>query len=216
MPTHLRNLPRWPGAALIPYLFATAIMAQTAPVDSATLRQIMERLDRLEQQNRDLAEEVHALRKELALSHNTPEPAKTAGKDSANADLAERMDVDEHRLEEQAQTKVESSQHFPIRITGMALFNAYTNSSTEGGPGEPTFVPLQGDVLSGGASLRQTVLGLDFRAPRFSTAVASTASSTWISSAREEIRSAALSAFARRESSSIGPILQSCSVRISH
>jgi hypothetical protein len=173
MPTHLRTLPRWPGAALVlPCFFATAMMAQTAPDEAGALRQIMERLDRLEQQNRDLAAEVRALRQDLALARGKPEngPAaaettKPATPESTPTDLAERMDIQEHRLEEQAQAKVESSQHFPIRITGMALFNAFTNSSAAGGPGEPTFVPLQGNALSGGASLRQTVLGLDFRGP---------------------------------------------------
>ncbi len=172
MPTHLRTLHRWPGATLVlPCVFATAMMAQTTPEDTGTLRQILERLDHLEQQNRDLTEEIHALRKELAVAHGTPqnppaaETAKTAPTESTSADLAERIDVQEHRLEEQAQTKVESSQHFPIRITGMALFNAFTNSSVAGGPGEPVVAPVQGGALSGGASLRQTVLGLDFRGP---------------------------------------------------
>jgi hypothetical protein len=167
MPTHLRNLPRWPGATLaLHFFFASAIVAQSAPDDAGTLRQILERLDRLEQQNRNLTEEVHALRKDLALARGTPaaETAKTAAPPEP-ADLAEKMDVQEHRLDEQAQTKVESSQHFPIRITGMALFNAFTNSSANGGPGEPVVAPIQRDALSAGASLRQTVLGLDFRGP---------------------------------------------------
>jgi hypothetical protein len=143
------------------------MVAQTAPDDAGTLRQILERLDRLEQQNRDLSEEVRALRKDLALARSTPaaETVKVAPPEPATADLAEKMDVQDHRLDEQAQTKVESSQHFPIRITGMALFNAFTNSSANGGPGEPVVVPVQGGALSGGASLRQTVLGLDFRGP---------------------------------------------------
>jgi hypothetical protein len=173
MPTHLRNPHRWPGTTLVlPFVFVTATMAQTTPEDAGTLRQILERLDRLEQQNRDLTEEIRSLRKDLALARGTPgnapaaaETAKATPPESTPADLAERVDVQEHRLDEQAQTKVESSQHFPIRITGMALFNAYTNSSAAGGPGEPTYVPLQSDALSGGASLRQTVLGLDFRGP---------------------------------------------------
>jgi hypothetical protein len=173
MPTHLQNLLRWPGATLVlPFVFAIAMIAQTAPEDPGTLRRVLERLDRLEQQNRDLAEQVHLLRNELALARGTPAStpaaaatAKTAPPESTTADLAERMDVQEHRLEEQAQTKVESSQHFPIRITGMALFNAFLNSRATGGPGVPTAAPVQGDALSGGASLRQTVLGLDFRGP---------------------------------------------------
>ncbi len=165
MPTHLRILPRWPGAALVlPCVFASVVVAQTIPQDAGTMRQILERLDHLEQQNRDLAEQVSALRQELAMARGTPAMPPPAPETPA-ADVASRMDVQEHRLEEQAQTKVEASQHFPIRVTGMALFNAFTNSTAAGGPGEPVIAPGSPDALSGGASLRQTVLGLDFRGP---------------------------------------------------
>jgi hypothetical protein len=40
--------------------------------------------------------------------------------------------VSEHRIEELAQTKVESSQRFPIQLTGTALFNAYGNGAYGG------------------------------------------------------------------------------------
>ena len=73
------------------------------------------------------------------------------------------MDVEERRVEEMAQTKVESSQHFPIRITGMALFNSYINSNS-GAPDIPTLVQ-PGGPLTGGATLRQTVIGLDYQGP---------------------------------------------------
>jgi len=162
MQPHLHHLPRWPGATLILFgLFAASAAAQTASEDSATLRQILERLDRLEQQNRDLTAEVGALRKELAEARTAPAGAETA---KATPDLPERMDVEEHRVEEMAQTKVESSQHFPIRITGMALFNSYVNSNS-GAPDVPTVVGPGSGPRTGGATLRQTVIGLDYQGP---------------------------------------------------
>lgn len=148
------------GSALLCLFASTAILAAQAPPpqNSATLDQILERLDRLEKQNRELVDEVRTLRNELTLAHKAPEtkPSET---------VTERLDVQERRIEEQAQTKVESSQHLPIRITGMALFNAFVNSRQTGGVENPIFAPATGGAFSGGATLRQTILGVEFRGP---------------------------------------------------
>jgi hypothetical protein len=167
MQTHPHHFHRWLGATMVLFcLLGGVAFAQTSSDDSATLHHILERLDRLEQQNRDLTVEVGALRKELAQARNAPEGAP-AGAETAKAEPAagipERMDVEERRVEEMAQTKVESSQHFPIRITGMALFNSYINSNS-GAPDVPMLIQ-PGGPLTGGATVRQTVLGLDYQGP---------------------------------------------------
>lgn len=174
MHIHLPILRRWLAATLtLACVFAGSAVAQTATGDSAMLRQILERLDHLEQQNRELTAEVGALRKELAAARGGPQSAPTvaetaqptsaAAQAASAGDLDERMDVQERRVEEMAQTKVESSQHFPIRITGMALFNSYINSNSSV-PDVPT-VLAGGGPLAGGATLRQTVIGLDYQGP---------------------------------------------------
>ncbi len=176
MQIHLNILHRWLGATLtLACVFGTSAAAQTATGDSATLHQILERLDRLEQQNRELAAEVGALRKELAAAHGVPQgaaagaetaqstPAAAAPPAAPSSDLDERLAVQEQRTDEMAQTKVESSQHFPIRITGMALFNSYINSNSSV-PDVPTTLTGSGP-LAGGATLRQTVIGLDYQGP---------------------------------------------------
>ncbi|HWB95736.1 MAG TPA: hypothetical protein VG672_03515, partial [Bryobacteraceae bacterium] len=76
----------------------------------------------------------------------------------------DRVTVAEHRIEEQAQTKVEASQRFPIRLTGMALFNTYLNSKQNGDSQYPT-IAVPGQARNGGATLRQTVLGLQYQGP---------------------------------------------------
>jgi hypothetical protein len=154
----LRN--RWFCPALL--LWPIALGAQTPP----ELASIVERLDRLEQENRALSEEVKALRAELAASRGTS--ATTAGTPAVAsapnpATVEERLDIQERRTDEQAQTKVEASQKFPIRITGMALFNTYLNSRQNGGMEYPT-VAAAGDGRAG-ATLRQTTIGLEFRGP---------------------------------------------------
>src|SRR5713226_5485901 len=147
MQTQLRNFHRRPAATVFSFLAAVILAAAQTPVESpSAFEQILARLDRLERQNRDLAEQVRALRNELALSQNHSSAASSdtvaagpaASDDAQAASVNERLDVQEHRLEEQAQTKVESSQHMPVRITGMALFNAFLNSR----PNENLVVPV--------------------------------------------------------------------------
>ena len=45
--------------------------------------------------------------------------------------------MEETRSEEVAQTKVESSQKFPLRVPGMALFNTFLNSHQAAGADYP-------------------------------------------------------------------------------
>jgi hypothetical protein len=130
-------------------------LAQSSP----ELQQILQRLEHLEEQNRELVEEVRALRAQLSAA--PPEAAKA----EPPAALEERLEVQERRTDELAQTKVEASQRFPIRITGMALFNTYLNSKQSGGAEYPT-VATPGTPASGGATLRQTILGLEYQGPQ--------------------------------------------------
>ena len=138
-------------AALLCALAGASAHAQTA----GEIDRILERLERIERANQALSEEVRALRVELA--------ARTPG--AASAPLAERVEVVETRVAEQADTKVESSQRFPIRLTGMALFNTFLNSRNNGGSQYPV-IATPGLARNGGAAFRQTVIGLDFRGPQ--------------------------------------------------
>ena len=174
MQTIVLNPLKCSGAILATWLMLSrSAMGQAPPEESAVLQQVLARLDRIEQQNQELTGEIRALRQELAASqgHQATSAGSAPGTSSPSngalaEDLAEKLDVQERRLEEQAQTKVESSQHLPIRITGMALFNAFLNSGRpDSGSVVPVTAPLGGDGLSGGATLRQTILGLEFRGP---------------------------------------------------
>lgn len=139
------------------------------------LAQILERLDKLERDNRALSEEVRSLRARLDSTGDskTEPPANGetvpgAGTSSAAAGtpatVEEKLDIQGKRIDEQAQTKVEASQKFPIRLTGMALFNAFMNSKQNGGAEYPVVASAPGAGLAG-ATLRQTIIGLDFRGP---------------------------------------------------
>jgi hypothetical protein len=136
--------------------------AQTNP----DIAKILERLDRLEQENRSLASEVKALRAELASVGKPPGEAAADATASTEleapkATLEERVDIQQARVEEMAQTKVEGAQKFPVRLTGMALFNAFMNSKTSGGSDYPVVAAAPGSGHDG-ATVRQSIIGLEF------------------------------------------------------
>jgi hypothetical protein len=130
-----------------------------AGAQTPDLSAILQRLDRLERENRELADQVKALQARLEVG--TPKPADGR---PVEVPLDQRVEIQERRVDELAQTKVEAAQKFPIRLTGMALFNAFTNSRQSGGADYPVTAADPGPNHAG-ATLRQTILGLEFRGP---------------------------------------------------
>ncbi len=144
-------------AILLVFAAPAILRAQTQPDTAA----ILDRLDRLERENRAMAEEIQALRAQLTAAHAAPEtPA------AAPETLEEKVDVQGQRVEEQAQTKVESSQRFPIKLTGMALVNAFVNSKQNGGSDYATAASAAPGADRGGATVRQSIIGLEYNGPQ--------------------------------------------------
>ena len=152
-----------------PLLWPLALPAQ----NNSEIATILGRLDKLERENQALAAEVRQLRAELAASRGAPTSAAQTGdgaeaRQTTNNDglphVAEELDVQEKRVEELAQTKVEASEHFPIRLTGTALFNSFLDSKQNGSADYPNVAAPTGPGHAG-ATLRQTTLGLEFRGP---------------------------------------------------
>lgn len=164
---------------------AQAPRSQEPPSNGKTdLQLILERLDRLEQENRDLAAQVSALRSELAAARgvapsNPPAtearatPAETPSPDAASpppqtasVPLDERVAVQEQRTADLEQTKVETAHRLPVTLTGMVLFNSFLNGRYSGGYEYPlTASPVSG-ASGSGATLSQSILGLTFQGPR--------------------------------------------------
>jgi hypothetical protein len=138
-------------------LWPALLGAQQTP----EINQILERLDKLEQQNRALSEQVQQLKSELAAAH--PDASANA---TASSTVEEKLAIQDSRIEEQSQTKVEASQKFPISLTGMVLFNTYLNSRQGGGNEYPTAAALTPSPEAAGATLRQTVIGLEYHGPQ--------------------------------------------------
>jgi hypothetical protein len=171
----LKSICRSPAIIL---LAAVSAGAQTA----AETQKILERLDRLESENRRLSQEITALRSELDTARAKADPAAPVPGAASVASqtskgevpepgplqpgVAEGLDVDQTRIAELDQKKVESSQKMPVQLTGMLLFNAFENGKYSAS----TLVdPVVASNVAGqhltGATFRQTVLGLRFFGP---------------------------------------------------
>ncbi len=142
-----------------PIKFAAALLFSSLFLQAQTtqLTGVIERLDRLEQENRALSDEIKALRAEIAT-------LRGSATESQNA-VDGRLELQERRIEEQAQSKVESSQKFPVRLAGMALFNAFTDSKQNAGIDYPVVAGPSGPGRAG-ATVRQSIIGLEFRGPQ--------------------------------------------------
>src|ERR1700733_11724725 len=167
--------------ALLTLGMSMAASAQSAPHNATEMQGILDRLDQLEKDNQALLEEVRSLRQEVSGLHSPPassgtqaaEPRSTQSETTGQSENAaqsqtadERQAVDENRIDELAQTKVEAAQKFPIRITGMALFNASVNGRFNGDMENPLVASSAPEEMTGDGTLRQTTLGLLFNGPQ--------------------------------------------------
>ena len=142
---------------------AGSVSAQQQP----DLRQVIDRLDRLEAQNRELMGEILALRQQLAATQPAPaETGQQAAAEVAPQPLTERVEIAERRLAELDQTKVTSEHRLPLTFTGMLLFNTFWNGKEAAGADNPTVVPAAGKQGSAGATFRQSVIGIKLDGPR--------------------------------------------------
>ncbi len=137
-------------------LGGAVLQAQSTP----EIREILGRLQKLEEANRSLNEEVHSLRLELAAARSGTPPSPVA-------EQAQEQDaVQKARVEDLAQSKVEASQKLPITVTGMALFNTYVNGRYNGGTENTVIAPLTPGDATGGGTLRQSIIGLLYDSPQ--------------------------------------------------
>ncbi|MBS1873433.1 MAG: hypothetical protein JSU00_09460 [Acidobacteria bacterium] len=136
------------------------VPAIAAAQDRQELKEILDRLARVEEQNRMLVDEVRALRKELAESRAGAPAAPSA------PPVEERLEVAENRIAEQAQSKLESDHRSPVQLTGMVLFNAWLNGRSNGDSFNPTTASASTGQFLGGGTFRQSVIGLKFQGPR--------------------------------------------------
>jgi hypothetical protein len=152
---------------LLMLMAAMPLVAQTPPQEP-DWRRVVERLERLEEQNKQLLTEVRALREELAGKRTVEGPLAAGAEPAAAAPpLNERVEVLEQRSAEHEQTKVGTEHRFPVQLSGMMLFNAYIDGRNAAGVPMPVVAGLNADSspLTGG-TFRQSILGFKFQGPK--------------------------------------------------
>jgi hypothetical protein len=129
----------------------------------------------------ELRRELVALKQQMAAEKmaSTPaiEPAPVnaggaeaeSGTPSPLEEIRERQAVEESQIATQDATKVETQSKYPLKVSGLLLFNAFVNTRQVDISASPAYA-LAGPG-STGLSLRQTVLGLDARGPHLFNAV---------------------------------------------
>ncbi|GAC1360649.1 MAG: hypothetical protein NVSMB3_08620 [Acidobacteriaceae bacterium] len=78
-------------------------------------------------------------------------------------ELRERQDLQQAEIATHEQAKVETESKYALKLTGLIVLNGFTNTEAVDVIGAPTLAT--GGVGSTGATLRQTVLGLEARGP---------------------------------------------------
>lgn len=166
---------------------ASLLFAQTTDQGSvsAQIRRLTDAMEQeqaqLEQSQHQLDEmrtQLHALQSQLTQGGANAEPPAVSGAEATSSsssqaaaaplaaavqEIRERQAMLETQIATHEQSKVESESRYPVKVTGLILLNGFVNTGAVDMPATPT-VALPG-YGSTGASLRQTVLGIDARGP---------------------------------------------------
>lgn len=131
----------------VAFVLTSQLFGQAPEWDNVTAR-----LDQLERENQRLKHDLDALRKQISEMRAAAPPLQ----------LEEKLDVQAQRIEEQAQTKVEAAQRFPLKLSGLVLMNTYLYTGRTGGEELPLVGRLGGSQRNGGGTLRQSQIAISY------------------------------------------------------
>lgn len=125
----------------------------------------------LEQSQRQLAamrQQLVSLQASVGVSNTPEEPSKSESNGAAElaaavAEIREAQAMQETQIATLDQSKVESASKYPVRLSGMVLFNGFVDTRRVDAAATPS-VALSGSG-STGLSARQTIVGLDIDGP---------------------------------------------------
>jgi uncharacterized coiled-coil protein SlyX len=167
---------------------AAAPAPPTAPPTPAQLQQQMQaisaalaatqaQIQQSQKQMLQLEQELQALQQQMAAAGiaappvvATTAPAAPVISSSTTEDLNEHLAILDAEVKQHEQTKLESESKYPLRVTGLLLFNSFVNLGVVDYIDLPSVAnPATVGVSSGaaGAGLRQTILGLHGTGPTF-------------------------------------------------
>jgi hypothetical protein len=180
-------------AGVLIALLVTAASAQQNKLDAAPsngnlndslvelqseVRELKGLVQQLKQETTASRAEITRLRQELEAEHassvtNPPigtesQPGEPATVDIRIGQLEEEQQLLSGKVNEQHQTKVESASKYRIRLTGIALFNLFSNQGSVDNMDVPELAYHQSGLASGGSfggTLRQSIFGFEVFGP---------------------------------------------------
>jgi hypothetical protein len=144
------------------------------------LEQVLTALDGMQHQLNDSQQQIQQLRAELqqvrtqlAAERSDAQDAATASHAAAELQqsvrqLQDQDEVLQAEVKQHEQTKLESTSKYPVRVSGMVLFSAFSNDGAVDNIDLPIVaLPRDQTVAHGSlaATLRQTILGLEATGP---------------------------------------------------
>jgi len=144
---------------------------------TTAVAQAQAQMNAYQNQLQELQKQLVALQEQLASERSgtpapaAPPPVTVTGESTSQGpsaasleEIRERQAINESQIATHEQTKVETESKYPLKVTGLLLFNAFVNTRQVDIAEDPTYaLPGSGST---GLSLRQTVLGIDARGPR--------------------------------------------------
>lgn len=142
---------------------------------TVAVSQAQQQISDYQQQLQSLQDQLAALQRQMALERNSSASINVPQTSVAEnvttpvsptptlQDLGERQAMEESQIATHELSKVETASKFPLRVSGLVLFNAFVNTRQVDSAADPSYVLSGGG--STGLSIRQTVLGLDAHGP---------------------------------------------------
>jgi hypothetical protein len=153
-----------------------AVFAQEPASRETTVQQriqaLTEAMNRLEAQMQESQRELAELKQQLLTLSNPSgegaarpsfEPSDAAQLAEAVAGLRDTQAMHETQIATLAQTKVESDSKYPLKLSGMILMTGFVNTGGVDAAATPAIA--LGGAGSTGATMQQTILGLDASGP---------------------------------------------------
>lgn len=129
-----------------------------------SLRETRAELEQSRAEIRELKATVETLQAALPASGGTASATETQAETKANRPVTqEDLQMLAARVDEHQQTKVESASKFRVKLSGMVLLNAFSNSGVVDDVDLPTIaIPRQAGYADGsiGGSMRQSIIGI--------------------------------------------------------
>ncbi len=163
-----------------------AQLEQKIEAISSALAATQQQIEQSQRQMQQLQQQLTELRQQMTAAGGAPATASSVASNpppsidssatapgSSSATIEERQQTLEAAVKLHDQTKVESGSKYPVRLTGLILFNGFLNKGVPDNVDLPA-VAQRASSTSGngslGAGLRQTILGIEGDGPRIAGA----------------------------------------------